>query len=52
MGETKIILISRRWPQALLQKFQQSLGLAPKKAGHKLFRTYELIKEKRDHKRT
>ena len=42
MGETKIVLISKRWPAALLQKFQQSLGLVPRKAGHKLLRMHAL----------
>lgn len=51
MGETKIILISRRWHQVLLQKFQESLGLAPRKAGQKLFGACGVFKEKQDHKK-
>jgi len=52
LGETKIFLISRRWPQKLLYKFGQGLRLAPGKAGQKLYRTYELIKEKHANKKS
>lgn len=51
MTDTKIIIISRRWPQALWQKIQQSLGMAPKKAGYKIVNTYDLFKGKRDQKK-
>lgn len=51
MGETKIIIISRHWPQTLLGRFGQNLKLAPRKAGGKIFRTYESIKERRKNKR-
>lgn len=51
MGETKIIVISRRWPQTLLGRFGQNLKLAPRKAGRKIFRTYESIKERKYNKR-
>jgi hypothetical protein len=52
LGETKIFLVSRRWPQTLLCRFGQGLRLAPGKAGKKLYRTYELIKEKRTYKKS
>ncbi|MFX4262949.1 hypothetical protein ACOBQJ_12200 [Pelotomaculum propionicicum] len=47
MAETKIIVISRRWPQTLLGRFGQNLKLAPRNAGRKIFRTYESIKRKK-----
>lgn len=51
MGETKIILISRQWPKALLQKFQESLGLKPRPAGHKLLRYYGLTKKDKENRK-
>ncbi|MCL6635622.1 MAG: hypothetical protein K6T29_07625 [Peptococcaceae bacterium] len=51
MGETRIIVISRRWPLALWQKLQQGLGLAPGKAGRALWRDGAAGKEKRGKKK-
>jgi len=44
LGETKIILISRRWPQAILQKFQLKLNLLYGKAVNKLFNKNNITK--------
>ncbi len=46
MGETKIIVIPRRWAQTLMGRFRQNLKLAPRKNGRKIFRTYVSIKRK------
>ena len=51
MGETRIIVFSRRWPRTLLGRFGQNLKLAPRKAGGRIFRTYESIREKRYNKK-
>lgn len=52
MSETKIIIISRRGPRLLWQKIRQGLGLAPKKAGHRIFGDCDLLKEKIARKKT
>lgn len=51
MGDTKIIVISLRRPQAILRRFQQALGLAPGKAGSKLSNALRLFKEKNNNKK-
>ncbi|NLI14294.1 hypothetical protein [Pelotomaculum propionicicum] len=51
MAETKIFIVSRRWPQTLLCRFGRGLRLAPGKAGQKILRTYELIREKQTYKK-
>gem|GEM_PF-4781614 len=51
MSETKIIVISLRGSRLLWQKIQQGLGLTPKKDGHRIFNTCDLLKVKRDRKK-
>ncbi|MDR9786484.1 MAG: hypothetical protein RJR37_04270 [Peptococcaceae bacterium MAG4] len=46
MGETKIIVLSRHWPKTLLQKFQQVIGLRPKKAGRRFCPFSNLVKKR------
>jgi hypothetical protein len=47
LGETKIIIISRRWPQALLQKFQLIFQLSHGRLPKRWFGTVKLFSLKK-----